>query len=60
MLIYDSTLPNAKKTCPVEKKLTRLVKKSVWQLGKFPFCHLNNTQEAIFFLPGDTFMSDDL
>ena len=40
MLIYDSTLSNAKKTCPVEKKLARLVKKfslATWKVSILPF-----------------------
>ena len=41
MLIYDSTLSNAEKTCPVEKKkLTRLVKKirlATWKVSILPF-----------------------
>ena len=40
MLIYDSALSNAKKKCPVEKKLTRLEKKirlATWKVSILPF-----------------------
>ena len=40
MLIYDSTLPNAKKTCPVEKKINTTCKKirlATWKVSILPF-----------------------